>query len=198
MTLTVLDIEKLRICAAITEKYTDWQTPAHCFVRLNPNGTAVATDGVALAVAEYTVMPFEGEPLYVNFSKKILKTATSGSLEIEDMGGELVTDKRDGNTLLLARYDKNAITHKEGEPLLRSYPDYQEFVRHAKRRRGSQAHSKFRFSVKRIHEIASAFSDWPTKLADFEFEFCGEHAVWVKTPVAGLTLLFALMETRED
>ena len=180
MELAIVDLGKLRLAQAATEgpwKPDSIYPASHHVIRLEPSGTAVATNFKAMVVAELAVAPFEGEPRYLMIDGTVPKAAKTGVLTDE----KLTTDKGELGVRWLT---------KRTEPAVKSYYDYEptlarvsEAVEHPR--------GDYEWNHKLLHRLIQASPNWPRQ-EYIRLRHLSEMSVVIDLGVEGATVMLAL------
>lgn len=192
MKIAVADMPKLRIAQAATNSNYRREAGHNALdhvIRIEPGGRAVATNQVAIVVAEDVVTPFEGEPVYIIPEKRILKGAKYGEIDLD--AGILSSDKRDENPILVAHVSQDGMG-RPGGVSIRPYFNYQAVL---DRLTESPEHARADYSVnvKQLYELAAAHPDWPGGAA-FRFRHLSDRSIALENGMDGITILVKMLD----
>lgn len=176
MKLALIDAARLRLVQAATDNTARAALPTFGLVRVEPDGSAAATDNVLLVHATGVFQPFDGPPMHLRLARKVPKAARSGVLA----GGVLTLDSGE------------AIDAPD-EARVR-YPDYQRKLADILARPFT-SRPTFGVDVKRLHELASAHPEWP-RVSQVQLRHQANNAVTVELGLAGVRALLMLVEGR--
>lgn len=173
MELTVIDAARLRLAQAASNGpwKRDSTTKRHHVIRVEPDGTAIATNDTTMAVCAQAVAPFEGEAIHFIPQSKIPKTANTGIIS----GDTLTTDKGDaiGLTYVDLQYPNyHAVLERIGEG--REYP-----------------RADYGYDGKALYDLLSAHPDWPKKHY-FRLRHLSGNSVVLDFGLEGVTVLLGL------
>lgn len=124
MILRVIAPWKLRL-AALATATAEYQEIFR-YLRLEPSGRVVGTDGLRIVIADDTVEPFEGEPRHIRFAKNLPKYSGRSGWALHLDKGVLET-----HTVWLPfnRSGKREHFGADGLPLNDNAPDYPDYER---------------------------------------------------------------------
>ena len=142
-------------------------------IRIEPDGTAVSTDGVLLVVARHTFAPLP-YPLHIRLGSRVLARAEPGRYA----EGVLALGNTEVAASIVAlggwhNYRASLERLAEGVPTPRSH---------------------YALDVKRIHALVSSHPDWPRRQT-FDLLHLSDRSVQIDLGMEGVTALLALART---
>lgn len=196
-----LDPVKIRLLQAATNsnyRHDQGHNIIHHVIRLEPDGTGVATNGTLLVVAQAACSPFEGDPLHVLIEKRIprpTRNARTLVLETQRHAGSLsgIGFIAMGNEM----HDARIVPVADTGPLPRIpwYPPYRKVLARIESADLIER-ADYRIDVKALYDLASSAPDWP-KVHHVRFRHLSEHSAVVDLGVPGVTALIALAKVPE-
>lgn len=178
--LVVVDISKLRLAQAATDgpwKPGSISPVIHHVIRLEPSGRAVGTNRITMVVADLTVEPFDGEPIYIIPESTIPKAAKTAKIE----GHTLVTDK--GNVAL------RWITETSHPPLT-PYYNYETALERVSRG-DLYPRGDYGWNHRELDKLVKAHPTWP-KEPYFRLRHLSDMSVQIEMEMEGVTALLSL------